>query len=287
MCPAHRLEKLNEIKEKLENKEPVICVSTQLIEAGVDIDFGAVIRYLAGMDSIAQAAGRCNRNGARNDTGNVWIVNPTEESLDKLKDIKIGREKAQTILDDFKDNPDSFENDRIGLEAMKSYYKHYFYERQDEMCYKVSADSPIGRADDLFTLLSTNTSSMQERQRTTESAAAITFKQSFQSASKAFRVINSLTQGVIIPHGEGNDIIVELCGAYDIEKQQGLIKKAQRYSVNLFPHEFKKLADKNAIREVQKGAGIFYLDKQYYSEKFGWSDNPVNGMENLNRVKEA
>ena len=51
--------------------------------------------------------------------------------------------------------------------------------------------------------------------------------------------------------------------------------------MNLFPHEFRKLADNNAIREVQKGAGIFYLDKQYYSEEFGWSDNPVNGMENL------
>ncbi len=282
MCPAHRLDMLNEIKEKLKNKEPVICVSTQLIEAGVDIDFGTVIRYLAGMDSIAQAAGRCNRNGARAGLGNVWIVNPAEESLDKLKDIKIGREKAETILDNFKDDPDSFENDKIGLYAMESYYKHYFYERQDEMRYKVSAESPIGRDDDLFTLLSTNVVSEKEHQRAIGSASAITFKQSFLSASKAFRAIDSLTQGVIVPHGEGNDIIIELCGAYDIEKQYGLIKKAQRYSVNLFPHEFKKMADKNAIREVQKGAGIFYLDKEYYSEKFGWSDNPVNGMEFLN-----
>ena len=53
MCPVHRLEKLEEIKVKLEAKEPVICVSTQLVEAGVDVDFGAVIRSLAGLDSIA------------------------------------------------------------------------------------------------------------------------------------------------------------------------------------------------------------------------------------------
>lgn len=282
MCPAHRLDMLTEIKKKLENKEPVICVSTQLIEAGVDIDFGAVIRCLAGMDSIAQAAGRCNRNGAREGGGNVWVVNPAEENLDKLKDIKISREKAQTILDDFNDNPDSFGNDRIGLSAMKAYYKHYFYERQGEMNYSVNADSSIGRADDLFTLLSTNESSMEERQRVTKDATAITFKQSFQAASKAFRAIDSLTQGVIVPYGEeGNEIITELCGVDEVEKQYKLIKKAQRYSVNLFPHEFRKMADKNAIREVQKGAGIFYLDKQYYSEKFGWSDNPVNGMEDL------
>ena len=282
MCPAHRLDILTEIKRKLENKEPVICVSTQLIEAGVDIDFGAVIRFLAGMDSIAQAAGRCNRNGIREEGGNVWIVNPVEENLDKLKDIKIGREKAQTILDGFNDDPNSFGNDRISLNAMEAYYKYYFYERQGEMNYPVNADSSIGRADDLFTLLSTNESSIEERQRVTKDATFITFRQSFQSAAKAFRVIDSLTQGVIVPYGEdGNEIITELCGAHKLEKQYGLIKKAQRFSVNLFPHEFRKLADNNVIREVQKGAGVFYLDKQYYSEKFGWSDNPVNGMENL------
>ncbi|MBI5824473.1 MAG: CRISPR-associated helicase Cas3' [Chloroflexi bacterium] len=284
MCPAHRLNLLNKIKGKLKSKmaKPVICVSTQLIEAGVDIDFGAVIRHLAGMDSIAQAAGRCNRNGIRKGGGNVWVVNPAEENLDRLKDIKVGREKAQTILDDFNDNPDSFGNDRIGLNAMESYYKHYFYERQGEMNYPVNADSPIGRADDLFTLLSTNESSMEERQRVTKDATVLTFRQSFQTAAKAFRVIDSLTQGVIVPYGkEGNEIITELCGVDEVEKRYKLIKKAQRFSVNLFPHEFRKLADSNAIREVQKGAGIFYLDKQYYSEKFGWSDNPVNGMEDL------
>jgi CRISPR-associated endonuclease/helicase Cas3 len=275
MCPAHRLDILIEIKKKLENKEPVICVSTQLIEAGVDIDFGAVIRYLAGMDSIAQAAGRCNRNGIREGLGNVWVVNPTEESLDKLKDIKIGREKAERILDDFKELPESFENDKIGLKAMETYYQYYFYDRKDEMRYIVGTDSLVGRDDDLFTLLSVNTLSVK-------GSSEIPFKQSFQTASKMFRAIDSLTQGVIVPHGEGNDIIVELCGSYEVEKQYGLLKKAQRFSVNLFSHEFKKMADKNAIREVQKGAGIFYLDKQFYSDKFGWSDDPVNGMEFLN-----
>src|SRR5690606_33961785 len=98
MCPAHRLNELGVIKDKLAQKEPVICVSTQLIEAGVDIDFGAVIRYLAGLDSIAQAAGRCNRHGHREGLGNVWVVNPKEESLDKLKAIAIGAETAQRVL---------------------------------------------------------------------------------------------------------------------------------------------------------------------------------------------
>jgi len=282
MCPAHRLDTLNEIKDKLANNIPVICISTQLIEAGVDIDFGSVIRYLAGLDSIAQAAGRCNRNGLREDGGNVWIVNPAEENIDKLDVIKIGSEKAQTILDDYNQSPEKFDNDRIGLKSMKAYYQHYFFERKTEMSYPIHSNSSIGRADDLFNILSTNKYAVEGYIRISGKPSSLHFKQSFQSAANAFRVIESPSIGVIVPYGnEGIQVITDLCGASEIEKQWGLIKKAQRFSVNLFPHEFEKLADKNIIREVQKGAGIFYLDKQYYSKDFGWSDEPVSSMENL------
>jgi CRISPR-associated endonuclease/helicase Cas3 len=281
MCPSHRLKVLNEVKEKLEKEEPVICVSTQLIEAGVDIDFGSVIRYLAGMDSIAQAAGRCNRNGKRKSLGNVWVVNPKQENTDRLRDIKIGIGKAERILSEFKEDPERFENDRIGLEMMEVYYKYYFYERKDEMSYKVGKDSPVGQDDNLFNLLSTNSLAMGEYRRIKNTLPEAPFTQSFQTASKAFRVIDNMTRGVVVPFGKGEEIIKDLCGAYDLEKQYDLIKKAQRYSVNLFPYEFKKMADANAIREVQKGAGIYYLDEQYYDEKFGWSDDPVNNMKLL------
>ena len=282
MCPAHRLAVLDEVKDKLDKKEPVICVSTQLIEAGVDIDFGSVIRYLAGMDSIAQAAGRCNRNGIREKLGNVWVVNPSNENAGKLKDIQIGIEKAERILTDFEDKPETFENDRIGLKTMEVYYKYYFHERKSEMSYKVGANSPAGRDDDLFNLLSTNNISVQEHERINQAVPNIPFRQSFQTASKAFRVIDSLTQGVIVPYGdEGKEVINDLCGAYDLEKQYDLIKKAQRYSVNLLPYQFKEMARMKAIREVQEGSGIFYLGNQYYSEQFGWSDNAVNGMETI------
>ncbi len=86
MCAAHRKKRLGEIRERLDNSERLLCISTQLIEAGVDIDFGSVIRFVAGLDSIAQAAGRCNRNG-RSRLGRVHIVNPSDESVDMLKDI--------------------------------------------------------------------------------------------------------------------------------------------------------------------------------------------------------
>ena len=289
MCPAHRLNVLDEVKKKLDRGEPVICVSTQLIEAGVNIDFGSVIRYLAGLNSITQAAGRCNRNGRQKDRdgktalGHVFIVNPKDENISRLEAIKIGAEKAQRLLSEFNNHPETFENDRIGLEAMATYYQYYFYERKDDMRYNVGADSPVGRDDNLFNLLSKNTLSVGAYGRTHNNTyPPLPFVQSFQTAAKAFRVINSPTQGVIVPYREeGKELVNDLCGAFELEKQYKLLKKAQRYSVNLFPHEFKRLVEMKAIYEVQEGTNVFYLDRQYYSEEFGWSDEIVNDMEFL------
>ena len=280
MCPAHRLAILDKIKAKLKKEEPVICVSTQLIEAGVDIDFGAVIRYLAGLDSITQAAGRCNRNGKQEELGKVWIVNPKQESISRLKDIKMGVKIAERILSEFEANPEAFENDRLGLDAMSEYYKYYFYDRKDEMSYNVSKDSPIGREDNLFNLLGRNAIATERyRKAMLASQQVIPFKQSFQSASQAFHAIDSPTRGVIVPYGEvGEKIISDLCSAFALEKKYKLIKKAQRYSVNMYPNTFERMVEKEAIKEVQKGAGIYYLNHQYYSDEFGWNEEIVKEM---------
>jgi CRISPR-associated endonuclease/helicase Cas3 len=275
MCPAHRIKVLNHIKDRLLLKRLVICVSTQLIEAGVDIDFGSVIRYLAGLDSIAQAAGRCNRNGKPR-LGNVWIVNPAKENLDKLPDIRISIEKAQRVLDEYKDNPEAFDNDILGPKAMKRYYKYYFYDRKDEMNYPVTSNSVVGREDNLFNLLSTNTLSVQEYQRINNNyLPRIPLRQSFQTASKAFHAIDSPAQGVIVPYEDGNTIIKGLCSTGDVKEQHKLVRAAQRYCVNLFPHEWKKL--ENVIYEVE-GAGIYFLDEGYYGPDFGLSMHRVSEM---------
>lgn len=284
MCPAHRLNVLNTVKERIEKKQPVICVSTQLIEAGVDIDFGTVIRYMAGLDSIAQAAGRCNRNGKREKLGRVYIVNPEDENLDSLKDIKIGSGCAERFFRDYDKSPDNFENDRIGLKAMEQFYTYYFYNRKKQMDYPVTSNSKeIGRDDNLFNLLSLNNLSIQEYQRIHKNKLpVIQLKQSFQSAAKAFYAIDSFTRGVIVPFGkEGENIINKLCDAVMIEKQYRLLKTAQRYSVNLFPNDFEEMEKKKAVHEVQKDSGIYYLDYQYYSNEFGWSKEIVTEMKNL------
>lgn len=279
MCPAHRLQYLEEIKDCLTKEQPVICVSTQLIEAGVDVDFGSVIRNLAGLDSIAQAAGRCNRNGARPQCGRVFIVNPMEENINKLADIKIGREKAERILTEFKTDAAQFEEDILGLKAMERYYQYYFYDRKGDMNYIVNSNSAAGRADSLFDLLATNPKSVQEYQRVNSYLPEMFLRQSFMTASKIFEAIDSRTQGVIVPYGQkGKEIISKLCGVRDIYTQYSLLKEAQRYSVNVYCNQFDELIKQKVIFEVQEGVGIFYLNDQYYSDEYGMSEDKVKEM---------
>ncbi|MBI4690168.1 MAG: CRISPR-associated helicase Cas3' [Nitrospirae bacterium] len=283
MCPAHRMKVLDKVKACLADKKPVICISTQLIEAGVDISFGSVIRFLAGLDSIAQAAGRCNRNNELYPRlGEVFIINPAEENINRLEDIRVGKEKTERLLGEFKENPARFGNNIISPEAMEQYYQYYFYQRAIKMNYPVTANSPIRREDNLFRLLSTNNLSVDRYVHINKKAPEIPLRQAFMSAAKSFDVIESTARGIIVPYGkEGEDIISKLCSVMEIDKQYKLLRRAQRYSVNVFPNVLEKLHGQRAVHEVQKGAGILYLDKQHYSEGIGLSEDPVNDMEFL------
>jgi CRISPR-associated endonuclease/helicase Cas3 len=274
MCPAHRRFVLSEVREYLNNNKPILCVSTQLIEAGVDVDFGAVIRFNAGLDSIAQAAGRCNRNG-RNKCGLVHIINPQDENLDKLPDILVGKNKADRVLDDYAQDPRQFRNSILGPEAMDWYYKNYFFARQNEMVYPVCRKR-IGHDDDLFNLLSSNSLAVAEYGKRNKHYPELYLRQAFMTASKMFQVIDAPTQGVVVPYGEaGRELIAKLCAEYDLDKAYSLLKRAQQFSVNVFPNIFKKLTDNGAVYPVQKGSNILYLDGRYYSKTFGLSDDPV------------
>ena len=280
MCAVHRKKVLGEIRQYLDTSEPLVCISTQLIEAGVDIDFGSVIRFQAGLDSIAQAAGRCNRHG-RSELGRVHVVNPSDESIDMLKDIGTGKNVTARLLDEFEKNPVRFGNDLLSPEAIGWYFHYYFFDRRSDMDYPVSARM-LGHDDSLLNLLSANSKAAEEFCRCQGVKPDLYLRQSFMAAAKAFKAIDAPTRGVIVPYCEdGKTLINELCAAYAIEKQFSLLRKAQQYTVNVFPHELQRLRETQAVREVQEGTDILYLDSRYYSPEFGLSLTPSGEMEVL------
>ncbi|MFO8008479.1 MAG: CRISPR-associated helicase Cas3' [Candidatus Brocadiia bacterium] len=95
MCPAHRSNMLDRIKARLRDGETCRLVSTQLIEAGVDVDFPIVWRAFGPLDSIVQAAGRCNREGKR-EGGRVVVFRPVEGGM-PLGAYKRGAEQARVL----------------------------------------------------------------------------------------------------------------------------------------------------------------------------------------------
>jgi CRISPR-associated helicase Cas3/CRISPR-associated endonuclease Cas3-HD len=104
MCPEHRRRILGEVKERLKNSERCILVSTNLIEAGVDIDFPVVFRASAGLESIAQSAGRCNREGKLENLGHFYIFTP-ENDAEIPEYMKQNIEYGRETLMHFSDSP--------------------------------------------------------------------------------------------------------------------------------------------------------------------------------------
>ncbi len=277
MCPAHRMDKLTEMRIKL-GKKHLICISTQLIEAGVDVDFGSVIRFVAGLDSIAQAAGRCNRNGLRN-TGKVFIVNPANETIDSLEDIKIGKEiTSERILYHFSQNAKDKPDDLLSPKWMNQYYEYYFFRRANEMSYPVD----VGRDDSLLELLSTNGLSVGNYNSVNSKPLDIYFRQSFKAAADVFKTIDAPTQGIVVPYDKiGKEIIADLFSQFAVEKQFELLKRAQRYTVNVFPNDIKKLKDASAIREVPEIGILVLSDPRYYHPEFGLSTEVIKEYDPL------
>ena len=268
-CAAHRKAIFDTIKARLKNGEPVICISTQLIEAGVDISMACVIRALGGLDSIAQAAGRCNRHGEKEGKGQVWVLNLQEQDFTRiLPDIQAGKTHAERVFRDFAGQ------DILQPEAMKRYFEYYFYQRSDEMSYSVK-NSATGS---LLDWLSDNALNPYGEKNNKRSKPLPLLMQSFKSAGRAFQAIDAPTHAVIVPYGEGTELIAKLCGEWDPKEMHRTLQKAQRYSVNVFPNVWDKLQKENALHETIEGSGIYYLKERYYNDEFGLSLDETSEM---------
>jgi len=259
MCPKHRMEILDAIKAKLDNSR-VICISTQLIEAGVDISFECVVRAIAGLDSIAQAAGRCNRHGKKL-CSNVYIVNVKDESLGMLPDIKEGKLCTEKILDEFRDNPESLGGDLLSPKAIKRYYEYYFYAREKEMDYNIKGENAK-----LYDLLSINDKGIKAYDDRNGSKPQYPINQAFKTAGEHFFVIENNTTGVLVPYGKGKDLIAKINGNCSLEQLKEYIKEAQQYSVNLYENDIKKIG--NGIFQLKNG-GILALREEFYDNDSG------------------
>ena len=268
-CAAHRKAIFDTIKARLKNGKPVICISTQLIEAGVDISMACVIRALGGLDSIAQAAGRCNRHGEKDGKGQVWVLNLKEQDFTRiLPDIQAGKTHAERVSRDFAGQ------DILQPAAMQRYFEYYFYQRSDEMAYSVK-NSATGS---LLDWLSDNALNPYGEKNNKRSKPLPLLMQSFKSAGRAFQAIDAPTRAVIVPYGEGAKLIAELCGEWDPKEMHRTLQKAQRYSVNVFPNVWDKLQKENALHETIEGSGIYYLNERYYNDEFGLSLDETSEM---------
>ncbi len=290
MCPAHRKHKISLIREKLNplTPQPVICISTQLIEAGVDLDFGCVIRSLAGLDSIIQAAGRCNRHGHHKEKKPVFVLNFAEENLPTaLADIELGQEVTLRVLHEYQNDPKKFDLSLLSEAAMNLYYEYYFYKRAKQMTYEVKArpkpdhqKTEISQSTHLIDLLGKNGLSLSEcRERSADKTPlTLPLSQAHSTAAEAFRVIDAPTQGILVPYDkdghEGSKLISEIAASYRNEgitlgHQIKLHKRAQHYSVNAFPHIIRKLSEMSAISEIHPDSGIYELSPGYYNDDEG------------------
>lgn len=268
-CAAHRKAIFDTIKARLENKQPVVCISTQLIEAGVDISMACVIRALGGLDSIAQAAGRCNRHGEKDGKGQVYVLNLQEPDFTRfLPDIQAGKTHAERVFRDFTGQ------DILQPGAMKRYFEYYFYQRSDEMSYSVK-NSTTGS---LLDWLSDNALNPYGEKNNKRSKPLPLLMQSFKSAGRAFHTIDAPTHAVIVPYGEGAELIAKLCGEWDPKEMHRTLQKAQRYSVNVFPNVWDKLQKENALHETIEDSGIYYLSERYYNDEFGLSLEETSEM---------
>ncbi len=255
MCPEHRKKVIAELKRYLVENIKIICVTTQLIEAGVDISFPCVIRSLAGLANAVQAAGRCNRSNEYNRCCKVYLINLNEERLTNLNEIKNGQNVTRYILESEK------YTDLQGVETLSAYFEKYYKEMKEELNFNVK---DIEVETDLLDLLSLN----GKRYLASEKEENLNFynRQAFDTAGRLFKVIDDYAMSVIVPYDKKAENVIECLRTsnqnYDWEKK---LREAQKYVVGISEVMGKRLKD--AIEFLP--SGVYVLDERYYNSDCG------------------
>lgn len=257
MCAQHRLDIIDGMKQSL-LKRKTICISTQLIEAGVNISFQTVIRSISGLDSIIQTSGRCNRNGESID-GIVYMVD-LEENTKVLGDIHDSINATKSVLD-------KYQGDLLMPDAINKYYDIYYYGIMHEKNLNCPMDYCLNNnlaTKTLFEFLSTN-------RRPT--GYSYLLSQAFKYAGKNFNVIErGNTVGLITQYGEAEGIVEKMLkNSGDLDFVKKCLKKLQRYTVNVYQRDVRLEELENHHGIIQFDEDILILDKGFYTKEKGLS----------------
>ena len=268
MCTAHRKETIKEMQEALENKQQkVLCVSTQVIEAGVDVSFARVIRLLAGMDNIVQATGRENRNREFDGLAPGYIVRLKGEVLKGLSEIEAAKNAAANLLVKYKNSPKIYDNDLMSEKAINEYYE-CLYGNVNDGYHDFYIESV---RDSILNLMSCNGNVDSEK---IPEYNKYFMHQALKTAGGLFTVFDESSIDIIVPYDRGTEIIQEVfaVGDKDYEKLKSILKEAKLYTVSLFKYQKIKLEEQGALIFVPS-AGVYILQDGYYDELTGLNLN--------------
>ena len=267
-CPFHRLELINRLKERLvklrkgKGGTKLICVSTKLVEAGVDFDFDVVYRALAGIDSVIQCGGRCNREGKKETPGSLFVLQLIEENLKYLPEIRRQKEAAKTALTllPIKDVGDN----KINIEKAADYYfqKLYLNITAQSRC----LEYPFGIDETIFNLLTNNPQMCKEYENKHGVKVNFKLRQSFKTAALEFDLIKENTISVIVQYKNEHLLeklyqFIESGNYYGIKK---ILNSLQSYTLNIR----RTAVDENYISKELNGE-LFILDREAYDERVG------------------
>jgi CRISPR-associated endonuclease/helicase Cas3 len=225
MCGQHRSDTIAEIKRKLAGGEPVRVVSTQLVEAGVDLDFPVVYRSLAGLDSIAQAAGRCNREGKLSGLGRVVVFVPPKKSPPGI--LRKAAETTESMLKTGVNDPLNHANFEFFFSTL--YWKANSLDSKG-IIHLLKPEPP---------------------------ECAIQFR----TAAEKFHIIDDTMQRtILVPYGEGDSLIQMLRKK---GPERWLLRKLQRYAVNIYTRDFDLMRGRGSVVEFSPGIYTLTTPAEY------------------------